>query len=365
MKILSFGTDSSILDTGSPLAERIRDYGRLVERYDVLVVCSRSSHIELGSNISVSGVGGNRKAEIFFRFLFRAYSVARKGKYDVITVQDPYFLSLIGLILSRMFRIGLHVQIHGWEKFGGLRAVLAKFVLRRADAVRTVSERLKTQLSDGFGVDRAKITVVPMHVWMPKRETAEKIGRKDRFVFLTVGRLVIVKNIRMQLRAMKRLSEISGDRFRQVELWIAGDGPDKEEYLRICNEFGLADKIRFLGRRSKAELDEIYRQADVFMLTSFAEGWPLVIIEAASFGLPIIMTDVGSAGEFLRDGENGLIVPVDDDESLAAAMVRLFEDQDLRERLGVNAKRSAEGLPDYETILQLYLKSWNDALKKR
>jgi glycosyltransferase involved in cell wall biosynthesis len=366
MKILNFGTDNSILDSSSILAERIREYSMLVDRYDVVVTNKSNLSIDLSSKVKVEGVKADNKIIGLFRFFRAANKLLKQEKYDIITVQDQYYIALIGLILGRRFGAGVHIQIHGWEKFGGLRALIAKFVLPRADAIRTVSERLKRQLVNEFGVNAEKITVVPMHVRI-SNSGRKKLGmqnEKSNFIFFTIGRLVPVKNIQLQIEAMKEIADKFNQQNNNLELWIVGEGKGKPELEMLIKKYSLDDKVKLLGWKNRSELENIFGQVDAFLLTSYSEGWPIVIIEAASFGLPIIMTDVGSAGEFIKNGENGIVIPINDEEKLVSAMLEVYQNKELRDRLGGNAYQSVLGLPPYEKILRLYLESWKKAAKK-
>jgi len=279
-------------------------------------------------------------------------------------------LAFIGYLLKKKFKIGLEIQIHGFEKFKGLRKLIAMFVLPRANAVRAVSQRVKNQLIKEFGVKENKITVVPIYSEIPTDSPLLR-GRErggGNFIFLTVGRLVPIKNINLQIEAISEVVKT----YPKTELWVIGDGPEKEklklEITRLQCKLAsgqanskLEDEIKLFGYKNN--LEEFYNNADCFLLTSDYEGWGLVVIEAASFGLPIIMTDVGCAGEVIKNNESGLIIPIGDKEKLVENMIRLVDDKNLRDKLGENAQRAVEKLPDKEKTLKLYKKSWEKARK--
>ncbi|MFH0955626.1 MAG: glycosyltransferase family 4 protein [Candidatus Falkowbacteria bacterium] len=360
LKILSLGLDNSILDKFSALARRVIEYGELVEKYTVIVPNKKNENFGLSENVKTYGSGGGNKIAQFIKIYNLAKKLLREEKYDVITVQDQYYLALIGLYLSKKFKVGLEIQIHGFEKYGGLRKLIAKYVLARAGAVRCVSQRLKSRLVNEFKIKEEKITVVPIFVdnSLSFQET-EKRGNPipGKLIFFTAGRLVPVKNIGLQIEAMAEAVK----KYPYTELWIAGDGPEKENLKFKIYDLKLSGNVRLLGKKIKEELEEIYDQADVFMLTSNAEGWPLVIVEAANHGSPIIMTDVGSAGELIINNESGLIIPIGDKEKLVEAMLKMIEDEGLKKKIGVNAKLAASRLPGKEKILELYKKSWDKA----
>ena len=340
-----------MLEKNSHLAMRVVGYGEIVDKYIVLVPAPKDEEKVLSNKVKVYGVGGRGKILKFLRVFNLAKKLLQGEDYDLITVQDQYYLAWLAWKLARQFKIGLEIQVHGFEKFFGWRKMIAKFVIPRADAIRVVSQRLKKQMIDDFGVKEEKITVVPIYVERISH-IAYRTSPDGKFIFLTVSRLVPVKNIEMQIRAFKNLEL----RFKNIELWIAGEGELREK-LEV--ETHNHASVRFFGWQN--DLGKFYSQADAFLLTSNYEGWGMVIIEAASFGLPIIMTDVGCAGEVIKDGESGIVIPVGGQKELEAAMRKIIEDEDLRQKLGEGAKKAVEELPSRGETLKLYLESWRKA----
>ena len=357
LKILSLGVDGTILKPGSKLAGRVIEYGKMVEKYTVIAPGREQQKIELSPKVDVYGVGGSNKMVKLWRLYQRAKAVLRKSDYNVITVQDQYYLALIGWLIARKFKIGLESQVHGFEKFVGLRRLIANWVIPRAQAIRTVSQRLRRQLINEFGVEEKRITVVPIFVRNTNETNRNEFNEldSDRFIFLTVGRLVRVKNVGMQIRAMAEVVK----KYKNVELWIVGAGAEERNLKFEIGNLGLSEHVKMLGWQDN--LSKFYSQADAFLLTSNYEGWGLVVIEAAYWRLPVIMTDVGCAREVVKDGKSGIVIPVGDEEKLVMAMHKLIESQDLREKLGQGARAAASSLPDKEETLKLYLESWNKA----
>ena len=365
MKILSLGLDNSILNKSSVLARRVIEYGAVVEKYTVIVPSQKNANIELSEKVNhvrnsngvkVYGSGGRNKLRQFIKIYNLAKKLLPEKKYNIITAQDQYYLALIGWLLVKKFNLGLEIQIHGWEKYYGLRKLIAKYVLARANAVRCVSQRLKKQLINEFGVKEERITVAPIYCELQIANCKLRIKEnKNKFVFLTVGRLVSVKNIGLQIEAMAEVVE----RYPDAELLIIGDGTEREKLEVRSKKLELERNIKFLGWQD--DVGNYYNQADAFLLTSNCEGWGLAVIEAAGFGLPIIMTDVGCAGEVIKNSESGIIVPIGNKEKLADAMLKIIQDENLRINLGKNAKLAVGRLPDKNQTIALYKKSWEIA----
>ncbi|PLX25326.1 hypothetical protein C0580_02765 [Candidatus Parcubacteria bacterium] len=280
----------------------------------------------------------------------------KQESFDLVSSQDQYFVGFVACHLARKFKLGLEIQIHGFEKFYGLRKKISQRILPKADSVRVVSERLKDKLIKDFKVKESKITVVPIFV-----DTSHGLRKKDRgdknFIFLSIGRLVEVKNFSLQLQAMKKVVQ----KFPQARLFILGKGPLEEQLKQEVKDLALEDFVEFKGWVD--DINSYYQDADAFVLSSDSEGWGMVVVQAASFGLPIVMTDVGCAGEVIKDKESGLVVPVGDSKALTASMLKIIKDKDLRERLVQGAKEVLDDLPDKDKTFYLYKQSWQKAIK--
>lgn len=355
MKIFTLSLDTSVLDPKSKTASRISRYGTVVEKYSVLVPTAFDAKVTLAENVTAYGTSGKSKIAQLFHGYVLGKILLSEEKYDVLSVQDQYYVALLGLVLARSRKIGFEVQVHGFEKFGGVRARIARYVLKRADGIRAVSERLKKQLVSEFGIAPEKITVAPVYVEVHRDGLTPKQD-STHFVFLTVSRLVPIKDIPMQLDALAELVAWHPN----LRLNIVGDGPELEQLEHYAAALGITSFVRFLGRQT--DVAEFYREADVFMLTSNKEGWGMTIVEAASFGLPIIMTDVGCAGEFIYTGENGIVIPVGNKKALVEAMKLLIDSESERKLLGGNARIAALKLPSFDEMLRRYVAGWNNVL---
>jgi glycosyltransferase involved in cell wall biosynthesis len=112
-------------------------------------------------------------------------------------------------------------------------------------------------------------------------------------------------------------------RTRPFRLLLAGEGPRLEDMKVVAAELGLGDKVAFLGKRT--DVTSLLRSADAFVLPSVWEGLPNALIEALAAGLPAVATDVGGTPEVLSHGETGFLVPPENPDDLAAAMLRMMD----------------------------------------
>ncbi len=357
MKIFNFSLDQSLFNPQSIVARRLADYGQVAERYLLLVPNRHDVHHNLGPGVEVVGVGGWSKEIIWWRTWVKAGHILAHNQFDVISVQDIYFLALIAWRVAKKYQLPLEIQVHGFERFDGVRKMIAQFLLPRADGVRVVSQRLKQSLIKDFKVAPEKISVVPIFsefkCLLPSEEHGRQIERPvGSFIFLTVARLVKVKRIEDQLDSLAEIKQTHPN----VCLWIVGDGPERQHLERLVANLDLQPEVKFWGRHD--DLSAFYRSADAFVLSSESEGWGITVIEAGTCGLPVVMTDVGCAGEIVINNESGLVVPVGDRAALAGAMRLMLEDGDLRQRLASGLKTAVAKMPTKGEVMKLYKEGW-------
>jgi glycosyltransferase involved in cell wall biosynthesis len=172
---------------------------------------------------------------------------------------------------------------------------------------------------------------------------------------ISVTRLVEQKGVDVLLKAAARAFET----LPGWQLAIVGDGPLRESCKTLARELGIANRVDWRGHVS----DPIpyLRAAKLFILTSRFEGSPNALLEAMACGLPSIVSDASPGPlELIGEEEAGLIVPVEDVETTAAAMVRLAQDETLRTRLGAAALERARA-HENDSAMQVWLKLLNCA----
>ncbi len=159
-----------------------------------------------------------------------------------------------------------------------------------------------------------------------------------------VGRLDAVKGVPLLLEAFARLSSIHPD----ARLSIVGDGPDRASLEAQASQAGLADRIGFLGYRPQDEVANLLLAADMLVLPSFAEGVPVVLMEAMASRIPVIASQVAGVAELVSDGENGFVIPAGDVETLTARLDQLLSDPALCARMGAAGRAKVEADFDIE-----------------
>jgi glycosyltransferase involved in cell wall biosynthesis len=169
-------------------------------------------------------------------------------------------------------------------------------------------------------------------------EPVDRTGRTGDVRLLFVGRLIRTKGARDAIRALGLARDLP------VVFDIVGDGFDRPACEALVAELGLGEKVRFHGRLPRAEIDAYYRRADVFVFPSYREPGGNVAFEAMSFGLPLLVSDLGGPGNVVDETCGIRVHPVSPEayaQDIAAALRRLVGDAELRLRLGAGARRRA------------------------
>ena len=147
---------------------------------------------------------------------------------------------------------------------------------------------------------------------------------------LFVGRLVPEKGVPVLMEAVELLTQ----RGVAVDVTVVGDSPLRSQLQARAAERGLGERLRFVGAVGQDDILGHYEWADVFCLPSFAEGIPVVLMEAMATQLPVVTTTIAGIPELVRDGETGVLVPPGRADRLADALEALASDPSLRDRLG-------------------------------
>ncbi len=157
---------------------------------------------------------------------------------------------------------------------------------------------------------------------------ATHTGRGTRL--LTVGRMASVKGMPILLDAIKQLLPDHPE----LSLTVVGDGPERKDFEQRAKDLCIDGNVNFVGYQSQSEVREHLTRADVFVLPSFAEGVPVVLMEAMAAGVPVVTTRIAGVAELVDDGHSGHLVPPGDTNALADAIDDLLTNPDKRTAFG-------------------------------
>jgi glycosyltransferase involved in cell wall biosynthesis len=228
---------------------------------------------------------------------------------------------------------------------------IERTLARMTDRIIVISPQQLFEINEKFGVGKAEqFSVVPLGLdvalfsdWRGRRMHLRdelKASKGDLLVGI-VGRLTEVKNHRLFLEVAARFHKEKGIGKGDVRFLVIGDGHLRQELEAHAGALGIADKVRFLGTLNDPE--NFYPALDVVALTSLNEGTPLSLIEAMANGRPCIATAVGGVVDLLGPAtksngyaiaERGILVETGDTEGFLKGLMRLLEDERLRDDFG-------------------------------
>ncbi|QFS84586.1 Alpha-D-kanosaminyltransferase [Roseivivax sp. THAF40] len=238
----------------------------------------------------------------------------------------------VALLASALSGIPFSFTIHGPDTFFEAPRWHLGTKARHAAFVACISHFARSQLMCfAAPADWDKLRIVHCGV-TPEAYRAETF-RGTRLLF--VGRLVGVKGPRLLLDALVRLSA----QHPEVTLTYIGDGPDRAALEAKARSEGLEDRVRFLGFQPPAAVADALADADVFCLPSFAEGVPVVLMEAMAAERAVVTSRIAGIPELIEDGVTGRLVPPGDLDALTDALSDCLSDPDRSRAMGQAARR--------------------------
>ncbi|HVK00286.1 MAG TPA: glycosyltransferase [Gemmatimonadales bacterium] len=221
---------------------------------------------------------------------------------------------------------------------------------------RIVPGRLLTVIANGVDTDRMRN--------LPPEGRAALRGEMSvgdqQFVWLAVGRFEAAKDYPNMLRAF---GDVRAREPRAV-LVIVGQGSLQADAEALTAELGLREAVRFLGARD--DVPAVMSAADGYVMSSAWEGMPMVLLEAAAAGLPIVATAVGGNGEVVRDGESGFLVPARDSGLLRAGMLRLMAlPEEQRRAMGERGREHVRANYGLQRVAERWERVYWDALARK
>ncbi len=177
---------------------------------------------------------------------------------------------------------------------------------------------------------------------------------------LFVGRIDREKGVFDLIECAKYIFSTRSDIFFN----LAGKGRDLKKLLKKIKKAKIQNRFIFLGQVEKYHIVILYQNASIFVLPSYHEGLPGVILEAMSCGLPIIATDVRGNQDLISQGENGILIPPRDPKKMADELKRLLEDKKLMEFLGKNARKTIIEKYTWKVVSNNFLKCYESLIEK-
>lgn len=282
------------------------------------------------------------------------FIILRKNKYDIVHT-NGYFADIIGVPISKLLGISHISTCHGFIKTDrklSFYNALNRFTLRFATLVIAVSESIKEQLINN-GLEESNISVIQNAVEISNVNESLRKDRKEKksildlsqddFVVAYIGRLSEEKGIQHLIKAYSIIEK----RNAYIRLIIIGDGPDKNKLIELVTKKRLTDKVSFVGFQN--DIESWLAAIDIFILPSLTEGTPMALLEAMSFGLPVIASAVGGVPKVIKSMINGILVSPANPNQIADAIIKLYNNDELRLKI---ARKAAETIATHFSINQ-------------
>jgi glycosyltransferase involved in cell wall biosynthesis len=276
--------------------------------------------------------------------------------------------------MARVLRLYVRVPalvstIHSLHEGGRLKMWVYRLTNGLADQMTIVSQAAADRFVTERIIPRELLTVVPNGVDTERFRTVplearqrlrKSMGLERAFVWIAVGRFDPPKDYPTMLRAFATLRA----RAPEAVLLLVGRGSLQTETESLARALGLTDRVRFLGVRN--DVPELMSAADGYVMSSAWEGMPVVLLEAAAAGLPIVATAVGGNREVVCDQESGFLVPPGDPDALGEAMVRLSaSSDDQRRAMGERGREHVRARYDLSRMVERWEELYREVLARK
>lgn len=272
----------------------------------------------------------------------------------------------LAYVLNRITGVPYLISFRGRDVHGGkgldsngitgpLRTV-SRMIWRQADALVANSDGLK---NIALKVNpRVEVGVIPNGIDTVRFAPVPRRDPGGPLRLLFVGRLEPYKGLADLFLALGMLRSRTN---RAFTLQVVGDGSLRHVLPETAHRAGVADRVCFTGTAPGSEMPGIYQHADLFVLPSIVEGMPNVILEAMASGLPVLGTRIPGSEELVIPEKTGLLVPPSNPHALADALYLLFENSELRTRMGQRARQETEAR-SWRQVAQAYVATYRRIL---
>ena len=247
-----------------------------------------------------------------------------------------HYSSTVGLLITRVFPLSMSITLHGRAEFvDPVEFHLAEKV-NASSFVCAISNYSRSRiLLNCDPVVRPKVELCRLGVDPSKYLPAPHRPPHEPFEILSVGQLVAVKAHHVLIGSLAGIVQQGAN----AVLRLVGDGSDKDLLSAHAASLGISDRVIFEGRVNHDRVPAFYQRADLFVLSSFDEGVPVVLMEAMAMEVPCVATHVAGIPELIRNGIDGLLVAPSDEDGLAQAMLQLLRNAELRKRLSQSGRQ--------------------------
>ncbi len=228
-------------------------------------------------------------------------------------------------------------------------------LIERANKITTVAHSVAMELRE-YGLNSKDVEVIGNGV--DEKVFTPIKNKVDEKYILYSGRLDYRKGLFDLIESSKIICQVHPE----ISFVLTGKGILIEKLKRRVNESGLKKNFNFVGFVSREKLIQLYQQATIYVLPSHYEGLPTVLLEAMACGCPIVATSVSGNLDVLTQGHDGILVPPKSPDKIAEAVLKLLDDEKMRNTLGINARNTIENRFTWSIISKKFLHFYNSLI---
>ena len=292
--------------------------------------------IKLPSPKSISPAGSNFLKLQYFLSIFKIRKIVNQIKPDILhshwatsygiigcfSNYHPFIVSVWG---SDIYEFPYKSFIHKW---------LIQRVLKSADKICSTSIVMSKEIAK---FTNKEVFITPFGVDVEKFKPQKQESNKKYFTIGTIKSLEEKYGLEYLIRAFAILKKQLND--KKIKLEIYGDGSQKEYLKKLSKDFGLSGDIKFFGHIPHNFVPEKFQRFDIAVFPSLSESFGVAAIEAQACGVPVVVSNVGGLPEVVNNGKTGFVVPPKDSYIIAKKILYLYENKNIREKMGNTARK--------------------------
>lgn len=258
--------------------------------------------------------------------MYKQY-ISEYGKPDIIHAHVGLWSGFYAQKLAHKHAIPLILTEHSTDLINekGLQQYTKKAlnqVYKNSKKIITVSSSLQSAIIKQFNINPIHLKVIPNLIDTKKNFFKDKAIQKKNMI-CSVGNLVPRKRFDMVIKAFNQCLK----NIPELELHIAGEGPEKHNLKALAKELGIEKKVFFLGFKTPKELNNLYNRSKLFVLASEIETFGIVLIEALATGTPVVSTDSGGVRDIILNEKNGYLIPQNNLSELTSKMLTILKEE--------------------------------------
>jgi len=315
----------------------------------------------------------SRRALNIFPVAKAVYKLASRIHIDIIqgVADEAALLHFVAGKVNSVFTMGLHRPLY--PRLNSVKFLtrldrclvehlcfLEWYAYSRARRVFAVSDYSKRHVIANLGVKAEKIEVVYNGIADQFLNVERERASSDEVEIVTMGRLEPQKGIDILLESLALISNRLKD--KRIHLTVCGMGPYQEEYERLAEGLGISESVSFVGWVDQPELAQRFARTSLCVLPSRVESFGLTIGEAMAAGVPTISTNTSAIPEIITDGEDGLLVPPEDPEALAEAIIYAIENPAVMDGMAEAGRKRIKECFTWDNVAEKYCRAYESLL---